>query len=129
MQSRYPLIIIVSLFLLFFAFLLLPRVTDLLPSDTGKTPVMCGGIANIQCPLGYTCQMEGDYPDASGRCVSVVNKPKIKLPWFPRKNTRVCPATSWINCMPGPGAKNPQCTQEFLQWAQTNCPDFEGAAY
>lgn len=33
----------------------------------------CGGIAaNLpenQCPSGYKCQLEGDYPDAGGRCV------------------------------------------------------------
>jgi hypothetical protein len=29
---------------------------------------MCGGIAGIPCPLGYTCQLQGNYPDASGIC-------------------------------------------------------------
>jgi len=29
---------------------------------------MCGGIASIQCCSGLTCQLEGNYPDASGKC-------------------------------------------------------------
>ncbi|OGH42360.1 MAG: hypothetical protein A3H79_01020 [Candidatus Levybacteria bacterium RIFCSPLOWO2_02_FULL_36_8b] len=33
----------------------------------------CGGIAaNLpenQCPTGYKCQLDGNYPDASGKCV------------------------------------------------------------
>lgn len=33
----------------------------------------CGGIAanlpEYQCPSGYTCQLEGHYPDAGGQCV------------------------------------------------------------
>ncbi len=33
----------------------------------------CGGIAaNLpenQCPKGYNCQLEGNYPDAGGKCV------------------------------------------------------------
>jgi hypothetical protein len=33
----------------------------------------CGGIAanlpKFQCPAGYECQLEGNYPDASGTCV------------------------------------------------------------
>lgn len=33
----------------------------------------CGGFAaNLpenQCPTGYKCQMEGNYPDAGGQCI------------------------------------------------------------
>ena len=29
----------------------------------------CGGIVNIACPEGYTCRLDGDYPDAGGKCV------------------------------------------------------------
>lgn len=28
----------------------------------------CGGIAGIQCPKGYSCQLNGNYPDAGGTC-------------------------------------------------------------
>lgn len=30
---------------------------------------MCGGIANIQCCSGLKCSLDGDHPDASGKCV------------------------------------------------------------
>ena len=29
----------------------------------------CGGFAGTLCPEGYECQLEGDYPDASGVCI------------------------------------------------------------
>ncbi|HUW22351.1 MAG TPA: hypothetical protein VMW41_06845 [Candidatus Bathyarchaeia archaeon] len=35
----------------------------------------CGGIAanlpEFQCPTGYRCQLEGNYPDVGGKCVSI----------------------------------------------------------
>lgn len=42
-------------------------------SSTNPEGKFCGGIAanlpEYQCPNGYYCQLDGDYPDASGRCV------------------------------------------------------------
>jgi hypothetical protein len=35
-------------------------------NQTGK---MCGGIAGIKCPVGQKCKLDGNYPDASGKCV------------------------------------------------------------
>lgn len=32
----------------------------------------CGGIANIECPEGYKCQLDGSYPDAGGKCIMVL---------------------------------------------------------
>ncbi len=29
---------------------------------------VCGGIAGLKCPTGYNCELEGNYPDASGVC-------------------------------------------------------------
>jgi hypothetical protein len=29
----------------------------------------CGGIGNIKCPTGYSCQLDGNYPDAGGKCI------------------------------------------------------------
>lgn len=29
----------------------------------------CGGIAAIQCPSGYSCKLDGSYPDAGGTCI------------------------------------------------------------
>jgi hypothetical protein len=40
-----------------------------------------------------------------------------------------CPATGWVDCMPGPGASKSQCQKEYLAWAQASCPDFQGVAY
>jgi len=31
---------------------------------------MCGGFAGISCPSGYSCQLDGVYPDAAGHCVA-----------------------------------------------------------
>ncbi len=40
-----------------------------------------------------------------------------------------CPASDWVDCMPGPDKpQNPQCQPEFLEWATANCPNFQGAA-
>jgi hypothetical protein len=36
--------------------------------ETTDTSV-CGGIANLPCPEGYTCIIEDKYPDATGRCI------------------------------------------------------------
>ncbi len=36
------------------------------PSEVGK---FCGGIGAIKCPSGYTCKLDGNYPDAGGTCV------------------------------------------------------------
>lgn len=41
-----------------------------------------------------------------------------------------CPDTEWVDCMPGPDrVKTDQCDPSFLQWAQNNCPGFQGAAF
>jgi hypothetical protein len=40
--------------------------------DTGPAPeenIFCGGIAGKECPQGYSCQLEGNYPDAGGKCI------------------------------------------------------------
>jgi hypothetical protein len=31
--------------------------------------LFCGGIAGFLCPEGYTCKLDGSYPDAGGVCV------------------------------------------------------------
>lgn len=37
--------------------------------QTSSEGQFCGGIAGTECPTGYSCQLEGDYPDAGGKCV------------------------------------------------------------
>ncbi len=41
-----------------------------------------------------------------------------------------CPETDYVDCMPvvGDGIKF-ECTQQYLNWAKQNCPNFKGAAY
>jgi len=34
-----------------------------------KKIIMCGGIAGLSCPRGYSCEGVAHYPDASGICV------------------------------------------------------------
>lgn len=41
-----------------------------------------------------------------------------------------CPQTAWVDCMPGPmEAIRHECAEEYLSWAKTNCPSFQGAVY
>ena len=30
---------------------------------------VCGGIAGIKCPTGYTCKLSSKHPDADGTCI------------------------------------------------------------
>jgi len=39
------------------------------PTSTSAEGKMCGGIAAFPCPTGYMCKLDGDYPDAGGKCV------------------------------------------------------------
>ena len=34
----------------------------------------CGGFAGILCPEGYSCKLEGSYPDAGGKCVPYIKR-------------------------------------------------------
>lgn len=57
------------------------------------------------------------------------HKPGSDCP-FPveSSNNYTCPASEWVDCMPGPGPEKQQCQAEFLLWAKENCPGFQGAA-
>ncbi|MCX6730892.1 MAG: hypothetical protein NTZ55_03520 [Candidatus Roizmanbacteria bacterium] len=81
---------------------------------------MCGGIAGRLCPSGYFCKYNGTYPDASGTCIKTTGA----------KTTYTCPTTEYVDCIPGPDkAAKTDCSSAFLKWAQSNCPNFKGAAY
>jgi hypothetical protein len=44
------------------------------PTPTPYTSLpgqFCGGFAGVACPEGYTCKLDGDYPDAGGYCTPV----------------------------------------------------------
>lgn len=84
--------------------------------NTSDTSKFCGGIANIQCPFGYICQLDGNYPDAGGKCVN-------------KKQPYQCPDTDWIDCMPiVPEDRRYQCQKPYLDWVKINCPNFQGIA-
>lgn len=36
--------------------------------DSGEGD-FCGGIAGVSCPEGYSCKLDGNYPDAGGTCI------------------------------------------------------------
>lgn len=41
-----------------------------------------------------------------------------------------CPENNYVNCMPGPiESRNAECNLQFIDWAQANCPGFQGAVY
>ncbi len=40
----------------------------------------------------------------------------------------ICPASEWVDCMPGPGPLKTQCQPDYLNWAKINCSNFKGAA-
>lgn len=42
----------------------------------------------------------------------------------------VCPEGGYIDCMPQvvPGRRF-QCSRDYIDWAENNCPDFEGVTY
>lgn len=58
----------------------------------------------------------------------IIHSPVVKPPSNPDFEYQ-CPASEWIDCMPGPGPAKPQCQPEFLDWVQNNCPNFQGVAY
>lgn len=38
---------------------------------TDQKSKFCGGIAGIACPNGFTCKLDGSYPDAGGVCEAI----------------------------------------------------------
>lgn len=39
--------------------------------ESGSNSQFCGGIAGKSCPEGYTCKLDGNYPDAGGTCIKI----------------------------------------------------------
>lgn len=83
---------------------------------------ICGGIAGIQCPEGYICNIEGkNYPDATGIC--------IKKDQIDKVLKYQCPKTNYIDCQPKIGTIKSDCNPAYLDWVKKNCPDFQGIVY
>lgn len=75
MVVKYPLI--VSTLLASAFVILLVSLYSAIYNNQPKTNIFCGGIAMIACPDGYSCRLEGTYPDAGGQCVkNIINFPK-----------------------------------------------------
>lgn len=85
----------------------------------GNSGQFCGGIAGTECPEGYICQLDGNYPDAAGICINRTSPVELYE----------CPKDDYVDCMPGPDKLKSECNPQYLQWAQENCPNFKGAAY
>ena len=49
----------------------------------------CGGIAGVDCPEGYSCEYDGNYPDAGGVCAKLteqilpISGPELDAGWYP----------------------------------------------
>lgn len=50
-----------------------PTRTPTLTPKPSETEIFCGGIAGISCPQGYTCNLDGNYPDAGGKCITNID--------------------------------------------------------
>lgn len=55
-----------------------------------------------------------------------ISKEEVKIP---SPSQFLCPKESYINCMPSIDGVRKNCSAEYINWAQQNCPGFEGAAY
>lgn len=45
------------------------KLTSCISKMDKEETYLCGGISGTSCPDGYTCELDGAYPDASGTCV------------------------------------------------------------
>ena len=95
--------IIATIFVLFLS--ITHQKIGILPSPSPtitQQPVegkFCGGIAGIQCPTGYTCQLTGNYPDAGGKCVKTIYCPQdIKMCPNGKSSRRVGPKCEFEPC-------------------------------
>ncbi len=74
-----------------------------IPSSIDSRESFCGGIAGKQCSAGFTCKLDGDYPDAGGTCVKEgATKPKENEVMCTME-AKQCPDGSWV------GRSGPKC--------------------
>lgn len=64
-------IIMLSL-LLFLIFIVIP-LYFLIMGSIRKDAKMCGGFEGKVCSSGFTCKYDGDYPDAAGKCIFILD--------------------------------------------------------
>lgn len=90
------------------------------PSDSTRTCETFAACAPCESPTTPVCQN------------NVCTFQNTNVTPQPDTNKYTCPETEWVDCMPtvsdDTATIRVQCTQEFLSWAQKNCPNFQGAA-
>lgn len=68
-----PLLVIILLIIGIFVGTKLVDVPQLLKSRAAEklaiTNIECGGIEGKTCPRGHSCVLDGDFPDAAGKCI------------------------------------------------------------
>lgn len=69
--------------------------------------IFCGGIAGTLCPSGYTCTLEGNYPDASGVCTVMQNTGILKATIM---RSPTCPGAQ----RPGETCEAPVANETFI---------------
>lgn len=56
--------------------------------EGGSEGQFCGGLAGLECPSRYACQLEGNYPDAGGVCTKLteqilpVSNSELDMGWY-----------------------------------------------
>lgn len=85
------------------------------PKSNGQ---FCGGVANISCPVKYTCKLDGNYPDAGGKCVTWGWNTILTITPVPTKEILPTPTTSepvpdgTLEVIINTGPTSPVCTTD-----------------
>lgn len=95
--------------------------------DTPVT-IFCGGVDSIQCPTGGTCKLDGDYPNASGKCIGVPapSSPSPSPSPLPSASPDMVSCTQVSDCACGTNTVTKQCAVGKKEYIDENkqCPDF-----
>lgn len=82
------------------------------PTKVVEKLIPCRDFFKNECPEGYYCILDKNFPDRTGFCQK-------------KENQFECPQSDYLNCMPGPERKS-ECNPVYLQWVKDNCPNFKG---
>lgn len=87
------------------------------PGNCANEGGFCGGIAAIQCCSGLTCQLDGTYPDAGGKCIKTCAKEgeQFSLVYKEKYPEHCCSGlTEWESGMDTRRAENGVCVETNL---------------